>query len=91
MRSTPTASACWGCPRAPVRLWTSTRCWPTIPSNREPPRTECEHVIESIRSGTSAILDGEAGLRAMCVLEACSIHSTKLADGVARTVALTSR
>ena len=42
---------------------------PRLP-NLEPLRTECEHFVQSIRSGTSPISDGEAGLRVVRVLEA---------------------
>jgi predicted dehydrogenase len=37
-------------------------------SNREPLRIECEHFIESIRTGTRPRSDGEAGLRVVRVL-----------------------
>jgi predicted dehydrogenase len=42
--------------------------FPRIP-NVEPLRAECEHFIESIRSGTPPSSDGESGLRVVRVLE----------------------
>ena len=41
---------------------------PRIP-NVEPLRLECEHFIESIRSGTTPRSDGQSGLRVVRVLE----------------------
>ncbi len=63
---------------------------PRLP-NLEPLRTECEHFVQSIRSGTSPISDGEAGLRVVRVLEALqhSLDETRR-NGVSRTVALTT-
>jgi predicted dehydrogenase len=43
--------------------------WSPRLSNVEPLRTECEHFVQSIRSGSTPISDGEAGLRVVRVLE----------------------
>ena len=53
-------------------------------------RTECEHFVQSIRTGSTPISDGEAGLRVVRVLEALqqSLDETRR-NGVARSVALT--
>jgi predicted dehydrogenase len=61
---------------------------PRLP-NLEPLRTECEHFVQSIRTGTAPISDGHAGLRVVKVLEALqqSLDATRR-DGVARSVAL---
>jgi predicted dehydrogenase len=42
---------------------------PRLP-NVEPLRTECEHFVDAVRSGTPPISDGESGLRVVRVLEA---------------------
>ena len=62
---------------------------PRLP-NVEPLRTECEHFVQSIRTGTAPISDGEAGLRVVRVLEGLqqSLEESRRA-GVARSVALT--
>jgi predicted dehydrogenase len=62
---------------------------PRLP-NIEPLRTECEHFVQSIRSGATPISDGESGLRVVRVLEALqqSLDETRR-NGVSRTVALT--
>src|SRR5436190_8538454 len=44
--------------------------WSPRLSNVEPLRTECEHFVEAVRSGTPPISDGESGLRVVRVLEA---------------------
>jgi predicted dehydrogenase len=44
--------------------------WSPRLANVEPLRTECEHFVESVRSGTPPISDGESGLRVVRVLEA---------------------
>src|SRR3954468_4449927 len=41
---------------------------PRLP-NVEPLRTECDHFVQSIRTGTAPISDGDAGLRVVRVLE----------------------
>ena len=63
---------------------------PRLP-NVEPLRTEIEHFVTSIASGTTPISDGEAGLRVVRVLEALqqSLDATRR-DGVSRSVALSS-
>ena len=63
---------------------------PRLP-NVEPLRTECEHFVQSIRTGAPPISDGEAGLRVVKVLEALqqSLDETRR-NGVSRSVALTS-
>jgi predicted dehydrogenase len=63
---------------------------PRLP-NVEPLRTECDHFVQSIRTGTAPISDGEAGLRVVRVLEGLqrSLDETRR-NGVARTVALTT-
>jgi predicted dehydrogenase len=63
--------------------------WSPRLSNVEPLRTECEHFVESIRTGTAPISDGEAGLRVVRVLEALqrSLDETRR-GGLARSVAL---
>jgi predicted dehydrogenase len=62
---------------------------PRLP-NTEPLRTECEHFVQSIRTGSTPISDGEAGLRVVRVLEALqqSLDETRR-NGVARSVVLT--
>jgi predicted dehydrogenase len=64
--------------------------WSPRLSNVEPLRTECEHFVQSIRTGTPPISDGEAGVRVVRVLEGLqrSLDETRR-NGVARTVALT--
>jgi predicted dehydrogenase len=64
--------------------------WSPRISNVEPLRTECEHFVASIRTGTTPISDGAAGLRVVRVLEGLqrSLDATRR-DGVARSVALT--
>src|SRR3954447_8360420 len=64
--------------------------WSPRLSNVEPLRTECEHFVESIRTGAAPISDGESGLRVVRVLEALqhSLDETRR-NGVARSVALT--
>ena len=42
---------------------------PRMPA-AEPLRIECEHFLESIRTGTPPLSDGESGLRVVRVLEA---------------------
>ncbi len=61
---------------------------PRLP-NVEPLRTEIEHFVQSIASGTTPISDGEAGLRVVRVLEGLqqSLDATRR-EGVARSVAL---
>ena len=62
---------------------------PRLP-NVEPLRTEGEHFVASIRSGTPPISDGEGGLRVVRVLETLQqpLDETRR-NGVARTIALT--
>jgi predicted dehydrogenase len=43
--------------------------WSPVLPNAEPLRLECEHFIESIRTGTAPLSDGESGLRVVRVLE----------------------
>jgi predicted dehydrogenase len=43
--------------------------WSPRLANVEPLRTECEHFVEAVRSGTAPISDGESGLRVVRVLE----------------------
>jgi predicted dehydrogenase len=43
--------------------------WSPRLANEEPLRTECEHFVEAVRSGTPPISDGESGLRVVRVLE----------------------
>ena len=43
--------------------------WSPRLTNAEPLRTECEHFVEAVRSGTPPISDGESGLRVVRVLE----------------------
>jgi predicted dehydrogenase len=63
--------------------------WSPRLSNVEPLRTECEHFVQSIRTGSAPISDGEAGLRVVRVLEALqrSLDETRR-NGVSRSVAL---
>jgi predicted dehydrogenase len=64
--------------------------WSPRISNVEPLRTEMQHFVDCIRTGTTPISDGAAGLRVVRVLEALqqSLDATRRA-GLARTVALT--
>src|SRR5919108_1552264 len=64
--------------------------WSPQLSNTEPLRTEVEHFVSSVRSGTPPISDGEAGLRVVRVLEALqqSLDASRR-NGVARSVVLT--
>src|SRR5262245_52622871 len=43
--------------------------WSPRLTNAEPLRTECEHFVEAVRTGTPPISDGESGLRVVRVLE----------------------
>ncbi|MGA8218701.1 MAG: hypothetical protein WB771_09055, partial [Solirubrobacterales bacterium] len=38
--------------------------------NREPLRVECEHFVDSVRTGRPPLTDGVAGVRVVRVLEA---------------------
>jgi predicted dehydrogenase len=64
--------------------------WSPRISNVEPLRTEVQHFVDCVRTGTTPISDGEAGLRVVRVLEALqqSLDATRR-KGVARSVALT--
>jgi predicted dehydrogenase len=64
--------------------------WSPQLSNTEPLRTEVAHFVDSVRSGTPPISDGEAGLRVVRVLEALqqSLDASRR-NGVARSVVLT--
>jgi predicted dehydrogenase len=57
--------------------------WSPRVSNREPLRLECEHFVECIGEGRTALSDGESGLRVVRVLEALQ----RRLDATARTVA----
>jgi predicted dehydrogenase len=63
--------------------------WSPRISNVEPLRTEVQHFVDCIRTGTTPISDGTAGLRVVRVLEALqqSLDATRR-EGLARTVAL---
>jgi predicted dehydrogenase len=63
--------------------------WSPRLSNVEPLRTECEHFVRSVRTGTPPVSDGASGLRVVRVLEALqrSLDASRR-DGVARTVTL---
>src|SRR3954454_13597477 len=43
--------------------------WSPVLPNAEPLRLECQHFVDSLRSGTRPLSDGESGLRVVRVLE----------------------
>jgi predicted dehydrogenase len=63
--------------------------WMPRVTNAEPLRLECEHFVDSIRTGTRPVSDGAAGVRVVRVLEALqrSLDASRR-EGVARSVAL---
>jgi len=64
--------------------------WSPRLSNVEPLRTEVQHFVQSVRTGTPPVSDGAAGLRVVRVLEALqqSLDATRR-NGVSRSFALT--